>query len=106
MRRDDNCHRMVVESYSARRLVRRRVAIVNEEVQNRPRRSERGEERTVSPRNGGTSRWNHFVTVAIGAMDENKSYFFADLSFGFFSFGTKFNSSSVSAQTIGGNAAA
>ena len=95
-----------MESCSARRLARRRVALVNEEEQNRPRRSEREEERTVSPRVGDTNRWNHFATVAIKAVDENKSYIFADLLFGFFLFETKFDPSSVSAQTIGGNAGA
>ena len=39
-------------------------------------------------------------------MDENKSYFFADFSSGFSLFGKQFNSSSVSAQTIGDDAAA
>ena len=85
-----------MESYSARQLVRRRVALVNEEEQDRPRRSEKEEERTVSPRVGDTSRWNHVVTVAIEAVDENKSYVFAGLSFGFWLFGTKFDSSSIS----------
>ena len=94
-----------MESCSARRLARRCVALVNEEEQNRPRRLERGDERTVNTRIGDTSRWNHFVTVAIKTVDENKSYVFADLLFGFSLFETKFDSSSVSAQTIGGNAA-
>ena len=55
---------------------------------------------------GDIRRWNRFVTVAIEAMDENKSYFFADFSSGFSLFGKQFNSSSVSAQTIGDDAAA
>ena len=95
-----------MESCLARRLARRRVALVNEEEQNRPRRLERGDERTGNTRIGDTSRWSHFVTVAIEVVDENKSYIFADLLFGFFLFETKFDPSSVSAQTIGGNAGA
>ena len=39
-------------------------------------------------------------------MDGNESYFLADFSSGFSLFGIQFNSSSVSAQTIGDDAAA
>ena len=60
----------------------------------------------MGARTGDIRRWNRFVTVAIEAMDENKSYFFADFSSGFSLFGKQFNSSSVSAQTIGDDAAA
>ena len=55
---------------------------------------------------GDIRRWNRFVTVATEAMDGNESYFFADFSSGFSLFGKQFNSSSVSAQTIGDDAAA
>ena len=60
-------------------------------------------------KDGDIRRWNRFVTIVIEAVDENVSYFFTDLLFagsGFSPVKAEFNSSSISAWTIGDNAAA
>ena len=100
---------MVVESSSARRLVRRRIVFVNEKRRIGPRRARKEEEEeTVGAKVGDIRRWNRFVTM-IEAVDENVSYFLTDLLFArsvLFPSREEFNSSSISAQTIGGVAAA
>ena len=100
MRRDADSRRKVVESCPARRLVSRRIELVNEKRRIGPRRAGKGEEEgTVGARVGDIHRWNRFVTM-IEAVDENVSYFFTDLLFagsGFSPFKAEFNSSSVSA---------
>ena len=63
----------------------------------------------MGARIGDIRRWNRFVTVAIEAVDEKKSYFFADFLFArsiLFPSRKKFDSSSIPARAIGGNAAA
>ena len=60
----------------------------------------------MGARTGDIRRWNRFVTVAIETVDENKSCVFAGFSSVFPLFRIQFNSSFVSAQTIGDDAAA
>ena len=98
-----------MESCPARRLVSRRIQFVNEKRRIGPRQAgKEEEEETTGARVGDIRRWNRFVAV-IEAVDENVSYFFTDLLFagsGFSPVKAGFNSSSISAWTIGDNAAA
>ena len=109
MRRDADSRRKVVESCPARQLVSRRIEFINEKRRIGPRRAgKEEEEETVGAKTGDIRRWNRFVTM-IETVDENVSYFLTDLLFagsGFSPVKEEFNSSSISAWTIGDNAAA